>query len=154
MEIFILRHGQAEPWRADDETRQLVAEGRREVEQVVRGSSSDLGDVQAVLVSPYIRARQTVDVALPFLPRPTVKTCEWLTPSANPEVVVQRLALLDLPSVLLVSHQPLVGRLVELLCGLETGAVAMDTATLACLDVDVMAAGLAELRWVRHPDKP
>lgn len=150
MQIFILRHGQAEPYRADDETRKLVEKGIEDVKRVVQQASAELSRVERVLSSPYIRARETATVALPYLPVSSFDLHDWLEPSASPAIAIAQLEKLSASSVLLVSHQPFVSKLIESLCGLPMGSVAMDTASLASLDVDPVAKDFGKLNWVRH----
>lgn len=150
MQIFILRHGQAEPYRADDETRKLVDKGIEDVKRVVQQASAALSQVERVLSSPYIRARETTNVALPFLPVSAFDLHDWLEPSASPGFAIAQLETLSASSVLLVSHQPLVSKLIEALCGLLPGSVVMDTASLACIEVDPVARDFGKLRWIKH----
>lgn len=151
MRIYLWRHGQAEPYRADDETRQLVTRGREDVNNIALTLTDELSRIQRLLVSPYVRTRQTAAVIQPFLPTLTPQLSDWLTPDAQVQTAIDRLAELDDESVLLVTHQPLVGRLVEQLCGLAPGYIAMDTAALACVETGPVAAGLGELLWLKQP---
>lgn len=150
MQIFILRHGQAEPYRADDETRKLVEKGVEDVKRVVQQAATELSQVERVLSSPYIRARETATVALPYLPVSAFDLHDWLEPSASLINAIAQLEKLSSSAVLLVSHQPLVSKLIESLCGLPIGSVAMDTASLASIDVDPVARDLGKLNWIRH----
>lgn len=150
MKIFILRHGQAEPYRAEDETRKLVEKGVEDVKRVVQEALVELSRVERVLSSPYIRARETATAALPYLPVSDFDLHDWLEPSASPAIAIAQLEKLPSSAVLLVSHQPLVSKLIEALCGLPMGSVAMDTASLASLEVDPVAKDFGKLNWVRH----
>ena len=54
-------------------------------------------------------------------------------------------------SIALVSHQPLVGTLIDDLGGFECGRYRMGTAALASLSCDPMAALCCTLDWLIHP---
>ncbi len=152
MKVFLLRHGTAELVAPRDEERRLSAEGRRGLKSVFDACEADLSSVEAVLVSPYIRTQQTLNMALPYLPLVAAEQCETLsilTPGGNPNSVIERLYKSEAKSVLLVTHQPLVGVLLDALCACEAGRYRMDTGALALIELDVAARGLGELQWLR-----
>lgn len=150
MELFILRHGQAEPYSKKDAQRQLVDIGRREVEEAISSSLDDLQPVAQIWISPLVRAQQTAEIASRLLPHALLQTLDILVPDADPVSVFEKLAASKCQSLLLVSHQPLVSTLCEMACGVEPGYYSMSTASLACVDFDAPAAGLGQLRWLRH----
>lgn len=150
MKVWVLRHGEAEPHARSDDQRNLTAHGRQ---QVLRSAAHLLGQpLDAILVSPYVRAQQTaglVHEALGFA-KPLV-TVPWLTPESDPLRVIEELDGLGLDHVLLVSHQPLVGQLIGLLTkGSRQESAPMSTASLAELEGDFPLAGLMNLRNLRH----
>lgn len=165
MKLFILRHGQAETFAASDAARQLTEPGREEVRQVIRKSADVLAQVKRIWVSPLVRAQQTADVALEVLGCLPRETSDLLLPESTPLDVLERLSA-ELPaglathdaggiasdgqtSYLLVSHQPLVGELVNGICGKPNGYYPMNTGALALLDLDVPALGCGQLVWLR-----
>ena len=148
MELLVLRHGEAEPYRADDFTRELVAAGRAEVRAQLERQKARVGQPK-VLVSPYIRARQTAAIAVEVLGLGEPEICEYLTPESDPRALVDYLYAREDKSLMLVSHQPLVSHLLDVLCG-PADAHGMDTASLACVDCPVMAADMGQLRWLSH----
>ncbi len=154
MELFVLRHGHAESEAPKDSLRPLSALGKQEVEQAIRESADALGNVQQLLVSPYLRAQQTASIAAELMGAKRVDTCDLITPGGRPSTVIQHVhdyvEAQQLNSIMLVSHQPLVGVLIDELCGLEPGRHRMATASFAAIDTDVIAANCCRLRWVRH----
>jgi phosphohistidine phosphatase len=150
--LFVLRHGRAEAFKADDASRALVASGREDVRQVVTRQCDALGSVPHVWVSPYLRAQQTAGIAREVLALPD--TCELvsnlLVPEARVFSLIDALYQAKLDTVLLVSHQPLLSTLLDTLCG-PSEAHHMSTASLAAVDLDVVAADMGQLRWLVHP---
>ncbi len=151
MEVFVLRHGEAAPSRGRDRDRELTPRGREQVAANIQLSLADLDRVQALWVSPYIRAQQTAVIAHQYFPKASLRTTELLEPGADICRLCQSLEAAEESSVMLVSHQPLVGTLVNWLCGFPGGHHNMSTASLACIDAEILASDLGELRWLRHP---
>ncbi len=155
LRLFILRHGQAEPYTADDDGRQLVEAGRAEVLSVIDFCLPELQSLAAIWVSPLVRARQTAGLVEDRLGPRAARSESLLTPEADPRALLAALqehvwATPQPGPLLLVSHQPLVGRLLDLLTGDARGTHAMATGALACFDLEFPAAGLGQLRWLRH----
>ncbi len=149
-----MRHGHAEPEAPRDSLRVLSAQGQIEARNAVTDKSAELARVQRVVHSPYVRAKQTTDIALDILgEKPRIES-ELLTPCGSVEKVVDYLHHIfhdeGLTSLMIVGHQPLFGSLVDDLCGLEPGAHRLATASIAAVDTDVMALNCCKLRWLHH----
>ena len=69
-------------------------------------------------------------------------------PLGDPRAIQGFLQQTQADTVLMVSHLPLVGLLVDYLTG-ETGT-RMGTANLASLSMDFPAQGTASLNWIHH----
>lgn len=154
MDIFLLRHGNAESSAPRDRDRQLSAEGREELHRVLASCGEDLAGVQHVLVSPYLRAQQTCEIALQYMPQvqqAQQQTVDFLKPSGSCQAVIDWAYDAQYGSVMLVTHQPLIGTLLDELCGFEPGLYRMGTAALGAIRADVVARGLGELMWLRQP---
>lgn len=150
MKLWVLRHGEAEPYGSrPDSERSLTAHGR---EEALRSAAELIGQpITAIYASPYLRAQQTAELvreALGF--QPDIRTVEWLTPDNRPQAVAEQLVSVDY--ALLVSHNPLVG---NLLGYLQHGHVqqpeAVKTAGLAELEGDLPLAGAMKLNGIKHP---
>ena len=151
MNLWLLRHGQAEQQAARDAQRALTRHGRQEV---VDSAAHLLGrPLQAILVSPYVRARQTAELVCQALDyRGVVEIHDWLTPDSDPRQALDRLAERQEDELLLVSHQPLVGALAGVLIhGHRQQPLAMHTASLAGLHGEMLLAGGLELTHLHHP---
>ena len=150
MKLWVLRHGEAEPYGArPDPERALTAHGREEARRM---SAALIGQpLSAIYASPYLRAQQTAQLvreALGFAPE--LITVDWLTPETRPQKVLEQ--LVDQGDVLLVSHNPLVGSLLGFLQhGHLQQPEQVKTAGLAELEGDLPLAGAMQLKGIQHP---
>ncbi|MTH48715.1 phosphohistidine phosphatase SixA [Intestinirhabdus alba] len=124
MQVFIMRHGDAALDAASDSVRPLTACGCDESRLMANWLKGQQVVIERVLVSPFLRAEQTLDVvgSCMNLPASTDVLAE-LTPCGDVGMVsawLQTLANEGVASALVISHLPLVGYLVAELCPGET----------------------------------
>ena len=154
MQIFVLRHGQAEPQKTTDELRNLTEKGRSDVAASINFSLSELTEVQEIWASPLVRAQQTAQIVQDILLTQgvsvAIKTTDLITPESNPSGLFDLLQAANLKSVLLASHMPFVGDFIDVFCGSEPGFHSMNTSSLALIECNIAAASCAELRWLRN----
>lgn len=157
MTIFILRHGQAEAQVTTDEVRQLTDKGCSDTDRVVRSRVSAMASLTQIWASPLVRAQQTAVIAARYFPDLIIQTTELLVPEANPQALIDWLDEINSQqliksnqSILLVSHQPLVGSVVNKLCSKPNDYFPMGTSSLAAIDMQVLAAGMGDLLWLDH----
>ncbi|MEL0628307.1 phosphohistidine phosphatase SixA [Psychromonas aquatilis] len=116
MQIYIMRHGQAEMMAHSDAERNLTEEGREESELMAKHLVKQDVTFDAVIVSPYVRAQQTWESVSPFFEGiSNIQTLSCLTPAGSARKSVDEIFALQaagVKSVLLVSHLPLVGYIV------------------------------------------
>lgn len=111
------------------------------------------GSIDRILVSPYLRAEQTLAVAseeLSFCGQTDI--LPELTPGGDPQRVadyLQMLAIEGVSSVLVVSHLPLVGYLVSALCPQESPPM-FSTSAIANVTLDPQS-GTGILNWQKSP---
>ena len=146
----MMRHGEAETGADNDMQRQLTPGGREDIQQIVSSHTNDLSQIDTIWVSSYVRAQQTAEIVAAALSKPVV-TQSFLSPSSNPQDVLDALQADRHQTLLIVTHQPLVGILVDGLAGLETGRYRMGTGSLACISTDVYAFDCGELRYLNQP---
>lgn len=150
MKLWLLRHGEAEPYQPHDAERQLTELGRQQVLQ----AAEFLCDIQfdRVLSSPYIRARQTADLLCATLQHTgVIEIVPWLTPEDDVREVVRKLDGYPVEHLLIVAHQPLLGNLASWLTDADRQhSLPMDTASVACLEGDFVGAGTMQLRSLQH----
>jgi len=137
-ELLLLRHGIAEERRVDlpDGRRALTPEGRQRTEAVVQrllelGLGCDL-----LLSSPYMRARQTADLARLAGLAPDLELAAGLEPAGEIGPLMQLWLGESSPRpgwrrLALVGHEPDLGQLAARLIGAPAGAVSLKKAGVA-----------------------
>jgi phosphohistidine phosphatase len=154
MQVFVLRHGQAETQQITDEARNLTARGQSDIAASARASLTELRNVQEIWASPLVRAQQTAQIVYQILVdhgiNPLMKTTDQIAPESNPAVLFNMLQASHSNSILVVSHQPFVGNFIGGFCGGPPGAYPMDTGSMALIECNVAARSCGELRWLRH----
>lgn len=140
-----MRHGEAEQSASSDSERNLTRTGEDEVSvncQYLQDSRPEL-----IICSTLVRAQQTAEiVAKEIAFGKEVIIWEELVPSGKPEILVQKLSALQEEIVLLVSHQPLVSKLVTYLCDEK---VYFDTGQIACVIGDSVEKHCCRIEWLR-----
>lgn len=109
-------------------------------------------DIERVLVSPFLRAEQTLDVVGECMNLPTgVDVLPELTPCGDVGLVsayLQALANEGIATALVISHLPLVGYLVSELCPGETPPM-FTTSAIASVTLD--ESGKGTFNWQMSP---
>ena len=151
MQVFVMRHGEAEPYAPQDALRHLTSRGEQQVRDTIQRHLQSLEGVDALLASPYIRAQETALIASELLGIP-ILTTEELTPDMGWQQVGDLLTERDYDKVLLVSHQPLVSHFVNWLCDLPQGQYVMGTSALAFIEAEFIVRGGGELAWMHQAE--
>ncbi len=148
MQVFIMRHGQAQEFSEqngfDDSQRALTEQGKQEAKIMADWLENKQLKLVQVLVSPYIRAQQTCDIVTEDL-RSNIITVDFITPAGDARQVHDYIdgliSELDVnasnqTTILIVSHMPLVSYLVaQLTQSMNTPIFA--TAGIAHIDYNV-----------------
>lgn len=152
MQVFIMRHGDAALDAASDSVRPLTTSGCDESRQMATWLKSQKVDIERVLVSPYLRAEQTLNVVGECLRLPdAIDVLPELTPCGDVGLVGAYLLALaneGVATALVVSHLPLVGYLVSELCPEETPPM-FSTSSIACVTLN--ADGKGHFDWQMNP---
>ena len=146
--LYLLRHGQA-AWVDPDAARPLTSAGERHTRAVLDTYRARIAAPLELWVSPLLRAQQSADLVGAALAVRERRTCDWLTPDSEPAHVLAQLQ--QWPGeggLMLVAHNPLLSRLLNLLLDSPPGRYPLGTSALAALELPVVAAGCAELRWL------
>jgi phosphohistidine phosphatase len=121
-EIYLVRHAIAAergPEWPDDGKRPLTVDGIARFKAVVAGLRALAVDIDIVVTSPLVRARQTADLLSSGLPsRPPVRAMDALSPGFAPQdVLIQLARATRRRRVALVGHEPGLGELAAHLVG-------------------------------------
>lgn len=154
MDLFVLRHAIAVDLEhgGRDAERVLTSEGRERLRRSTK-SWDGLGVVvDAILTSPYARARQTAEIAAEALGIPDrVESVAALCAGASPVAMIEAIAERshDDHRVLVVGHEPDLGRMISVLvCGHDDAGFRMKKAGLTKLAINGFQPGrCAVLEW-------
>ena len=118
MEIYVLRHGEAEERETNraDGDRKLTGKGKRDLKDVLKMAQKTQVVPDVILSSPLRRARETAAIAAEVLGCKQIFETRSLLPSASPELVWKEICTdYKVDGLLLAGHQPHLGSLIGLL---------------------------------------
>ena len=156
MEIFLLRHGSAEPGSAGapDSERLLTEEGRYEIQRVVAAAKLAHACPSLIVSSPYRRAMESARIAADLLDyRAEVIASDALTPDASARAVWEEIRVhKDEHCLLLAGHEPLFSAAAAYLLGCPELRVDFPKGGLLRVDVENFGAEpKGVLRWMLAP---
>jgi phosphohistidine phosphatase len=156
MRIDLLRHAEAADGSPTgrDADRPLTESGLRRMKSVAKAFAKLECNYDAILISPLVRARQTAEpVAAACRFANELIVTEALLPNADPDAILEELVAMGHEAVLLVGHQPHMGRLFgRLLAGNQDFEVPMKKAAFAAFETHGSpVADRAELRYYLSP---
>lgn len=157
MLLYLVRHAIAEDrgeaW-PDDTLRPLTAQGRARMERQVKGLVAIGVQIDEILTSPLVRARQTADILAHGLPgRPRVRDFPPLEPGRRPKDAMAALGDFSRrKSLALVGHEPGLGELAAALIGLRA-PLELKKGAVVLIEAPMMppAAASGALRWFLTP---
>jgi len=149
MLIYIARHGEAEGPQSTDEARQLTARGREDVSRLWQSLAERGVKPSQLLVSPYVRAQQTAELIAEVFPGTPWQDYGLIVPEGSPDIIIDDLQGSEWDGAVLVSHMPFVGLLTGKLT--DGGRHGFPVGGVACIDLELMAAGAGRLRWLANP---
>ena len=157
LELYLVRHAIAAERGAeypDDRKRPLTAAGLSRWRREVRGLKLLGVEIDHVLTSPLVRARQTADALAAGLARkPTLSETPALAPGGGPAAVAAAVAAQARKHrrIALVGHEPDLGELAASLLKAK-GGVEFRKGAVCRIDVDVATpGGPGVLRWFLPP---
>src|SRR3954467_12211147 len=119
MNLYLLRHGiAAEPGTAGitrDADRPLTADGEKKVGKIARAMKAMELSFDAIVSSPYVRARQTAELVAESLgSTERLQLSEHLTPEGEVRALLESMnrAHARAENVLLVGHEPYLSDLI------------------------------------------
>ena len=141
MQLYIMRHGQANPMGNIDHLRELTPAGYKEAQCMGKWFNQQALPLIQVFVSPYVRAQQTANAVLDEINGQVKReTINFITPLDDAKKVHDYLdgvcTETDIEHLLIVSHMPLVSYLVAELT-FDHQSPIFQTAAIAQIDYDV-----------------
>ena len=155
MEIYVLRHAIADEARAGvpDAERALTDAGREKLRRVLERARAAGVAPSLILTSPYLRAKETAQIAGQVLECGKIVEIDALRPGSTPPEVWKAIcARRSEHSILLAGHEPLLGMIVAFLLGAPAMQVDLKKAGLVRIDQDSFSRnphGL--LKWMLIP---
>ncbi|WP_394129844.1 phosphohistidine phosphatase SixA [Shewanella maritima] len=118
MQLFLMRHGEASFDAPSDRERKLTDSGRYHTRKMANWLTMNIGQIDLVIVSPYLRAQQTWQEVSKHLPEPRkLVTLDDITPNGSPQTATDAiLAYAEeyyADTVLVITHMPVVGYMVN-----------------------------------------
>jgi phosphohistidine phosphatase len=147
MDVWLLRHAKAEESSASgrDADRALTRGGIRRAAAVAQGLAALDPGIEAILTSPYRRARETAAPAARALGIAKVIDSRSLEPGRAPADVARELGTGGWRAALLVGHEPLLGSIVAFLVfGDESREIPLRKASVAHVSWTPGAGGTLE----------
>lgn len=140
MQIFVMRHGQAEANAPSDAQRALSSTGVKEATRMGQWLAKSQDGFDCIYVSPYVRAQQTAAQVIQALPyQVNSVTLSFITPEDNARIVQDYLDGVcteqAFNKILIVSHMPLVSYLVAQLT-VDHAMPIFQTASVAQINYD------------------
>ena len=160
MNLYLLRHGiAAEPGMAGfqpDAERPLTPKGENRLRTAAKAMAKLDLSFDLILSSPFLRAKQTAEIiARNFKLRKKLAFSDDLTPTGNPRLLIQELNRFrpEPENVLLVGHEPYLGKLIALLAAGNTSLeLDFKKGGLCKLEADFLLYGrCAKLVWLLTP---
>jgi phosphohistidine phosphatase len=158
MNIYIIRHAIAVEKGTpgyDDSQHPLTDAGRKKMRKIVKGLRELKVELELILTSPYIRARDTaILLAKEFDLKDKVALSDNLIPSGNFENLIDEIReKYDLANLALVGHEPMLSSLISWLATGDTGMeVTLKKGGVAYLSTDnLYQEGRATLQWLLTP---
>lgn len=149
-----MRHGQAHPQVTDDASRTLTKQGVSETQLVSAKAFIDKKIKPTHIISSiYTRAIQTANTVAKALDyKANIPTTDHILPDSNPREALEFLAKQTVDSLLIVSHQPLVGQLISLLVDGVIEERHIPTSAIAYIKIDTpIMMGSGHLKWMETP---
>jgi phosphohistidine phosphatase len=157
MDLYILRHGKAEPYGQgypSDHLRPLTPKGRKRTKLSVKGMKTANVDVDLIVSSPILRARQTAEIVHKGLGLvEPIEFSDTLASGSVTGIVSAVEAHSSLNGVMLVGHEPTLSELISTMAsGTYQTALNLKPGGLCKLNVTAIRLGqCATIEWFVTP---
>lgn len=158
MDLYLIRHAEAAPLGegiTDDAERPLTDKGQAQAKSVAAGLQKRGVQLNAVITSPLLRARQTAEGLLKAwsAPAPALHVCDALAPSGKRGKVSKFVTDLKSDVIAVVGHAPDLDQLAGWLIGSKKAQIHLEKAGVACIVCeDDVGKGSGTLSWLVSPE--
>ena len=152
MRLYFLRHGLAgdsTTWAGADDQRPLTPEGFARMQASARTISALELELDEIITSPYVRARQTADIVAAQLGLPVTAQASMVPGFSFPALERLLNTRLQAGALLLVGHEDDFSQLIGRLIG--GGRVVMKKGSLARVDLLQLQPPAGILNWLLPP---
>lgn len=151
MKIILMRHGQAEDETRPDSARQLTDFGQQQARQTAEYITAHY-QPDYFVVSPYVRAQQTLAALQAQLPTVPSSIQDNLTPSDDARQALHEIADIEAKCLVVVCHMSIVAYIAGLLTGDYPESFSL--AETRVFEMDFVMAGMARETARFVPDQP
>ncbi len=160
MDLYIVRHAiavaEGTPGYQDDSQRPLTDDGRKKMKKIVKGLRRLDVELDKILTSPYVRARDTAQIlADGFKMKDKIVFSDNLIPPGNFDRLIDEvLEKYDVGSLALVGHEPMLSSFISfLMTGKPEAAITLKKGGVCLLTADdFRRARRAALQWLLTPE--
>ena len=140
MKIILMRHGQAGEYTHPDSARQLTDFGQQQAEQTA-GYIIDNYQPDYFMVSPYVRAQQTLKQLQAIAPKIPVTIQDNITPGDDARAALAALSRIESECMIVVCHMSIVANIASLLTGISPESFALAEARV--FEMEFVMSGMA-----------
>lgn len=151
MKVILMRHGEAEEGVFPDSARPLTDFGSKQAQQTADYIATHY-QPDALVVSPFKRAQQTMAQLAKHYSHVKVITQDNITPSDDPKAAFDKLADIDAECLLVVCHMSIVAKLASLLTGDSFEGFSLAEARV--FELEFLMTGMAKEIDRFVPDQP
>ena len=145
MKIILMRHGQASEhsygnYTHPDSARQLTDFGQQQAAQTAR-YIIDNYQPDYFVVSPYIRAQQTLKKLQEIAPKIPVTIQDNITPADDAQAALADLSRIEAECLIVVCHMSIIAHIASLLTGISPESFSLAEARV--FEMDFVMSGMA-----------
>lgn len=142
MQITLVRHGEASPpVLGNDKNRPLTEKGHLQAEQTAQFLKDKI-QPEVFVVSPLLRAQETLQHIQQYFPQVPVVICNTIKPDDDADVAVEWLSQLPYESIVVVCHMNVVAYISSILTAETFQPYALAEARI--YQQEILVAGLSQ----------
>jgi phosphohistidine phosphatase len=158
MNLYIIRHAiavdEGSPEYEEDSQRPLTDKGKKKMRQIAKGLRALGVDLDKVISSPYVRAKETAEILADVFKMKDVTFSDNLIPMGDPDLLIAEMnEKYSVNSIALVGHEPFLSALIGLLVSENAGIdMTLKKGGVCRLSADDLHhARKATLEWLLTP---